>query len=410
MTLLAGGLNPLLTIFVLLSLVVLIIGLFLRFLKQPAVIIYIITGLIIGPEVLGWIDNSDTIKNMGDMGLILLMFFVGMEINLSKLITNWRVSVLGTSFQVLVSLLIIWGLGAWFGWSTPKIVTLAFVVALSSTTVVVKYLQDNNLLSTRIGQNALGVLLVQDVLVVPMMITVSALSGKDLETQDIILQSIGGIGIILIMIYLAQGKKVVLPFAKALVRDREMQVFMSFAICFGFSLITGLMGLSSALGAFVGGMIVGAARGTDWIRVSLETLRVFFVAIFFISIGLLIRLEFIMEHLAEVGIVVLILFTVNNIINTSIMRVFGENWRESFYTGALLAQAGEFGFMIAAVAYDQNTISDMDYQMVVSIISISLFLSPFWINFTKRITGFSAIMARLDPRNFVPEINRRIRR
>ena len=371
--------NPFLMKFVIISLGVVGIGFLLRLIKQPHVIIYIITGVILGPSVTGWVNDNVLISELGSLGLVLLLFFIGMEISLPSLISNWKFSVTGTLIQVLVSVLAIWIIGYFLDWSMARIVTLGFVISLSSTAVVLRILEERKEMETRVGQNALGILLVQDVLIVPMMIILGYMSGETIHQEEVILQSIGAVLIVGMMIWLYKKGQIKLPFHKLLKNDHEIQVFFAFGLCFGFAAITGFFGLSTALGAFVAGMVVASSKTTEWFHHSLYPLKVIFLALFFISIGLLIDLQFIWDNVGLIFLLVGVIFLTNNLIIALIARMFKIPWRESFYLGALLSQIGEFSFVLGALAYGSGIITDYAYQITISVISLTLLFSPFWI-------------------------------
>jgi CPA2 family monovalent cation:H+ antiporter-2 len=314
--------NPLLLKFVSIALAVVLVGFFLRMIRQTHVIIYIITGTVIGPHVLGLVSDSELISSLGSLGLILLLFFIGMEISLPKLVANWKVSVLGTILQVFLSVLVVWGIGLYFDWSMARILTLGFVISLSSTAVIVKLLQDSGEIDHPVGQNVLGVLLVQDILIVPMLITLSYLSGTPATSTEIALQIIGGLLILGLVAYLLYKKEIKLPYHKLLKNDHEIQIFFAFGLCFGFSAITGYFGLSTALGAFIAGILVASSKSTKWFHDSLYSLKVIFVALFFISVGMLIDVQFLWANIVVILPLVIIILIANNVINTLIMRGF----------------------------------------------------------------------------------------
>ncbi|GAB5523672.1 MAG: cation:proton antiporter [Roseivirga sp.] len=371
--------NPFLLKFVLISLGVVGVGFLLRLIKQPHVIIYIITGIILGPSVTGWVGDSELIEQLGSLGLVLLLFFIGMEISLPKLIANWKFSVTGTLIQVVVSVLAVWLIGYFLEWSLARVVTLGFVMSLSSTAVVLRILEERNEMETRVGQNALGILLVQDVLIVPMMIILGYMSGAEVHTQDVIMQLVGAVLIIGMVIWIYKKQEIKLPFHKLLKNDHEIQVFFAFGLCFGFASITGYFGLSTALGAFVAGMLVASSKTTEWFHHSLYPLKVIFLALFFISIGLLIDLEFIWDNVGLIFLLVAVIFLTNNLITALTARLFKIPWSESFYLGAVLSQIGEFSFVLGAIAFGSGIITDYAYQITLSVISLTLLFSPFWI-------------------------------
>lgn len=385
--------SPYMLEFISIALGIVLVGFVLRLLKQTNVIIYIITGVVVGPHVTGLVYDTELISSMGAMGLVLMLFFVGMEISLEKLVANWKVSVIGTVLQILFSILAVYLLGQFYAWSLARILTIGFVISLSSTAVLVKILNDTGEINQRVGQNVLGILLVQDIMIVPMLIALSYVSGKPVDSTAVLLQVVGGILISAFVGYMIVKKEIKFPFHKLIKNDHEVQLFLAFVICFGFSALTAFFGLSSALGAFIAGILVATAKSTSWVHHSLESLKIIFVALFFISVGLLIDLQFLYDNMTQILILVLVVFVTNNIINSLIMSGFKVGWRESVYTGALLSQVGEFSFVIGNLAFYNGIITDYAYQTIVSIISLTLLLSPAWINISRRITKISSTKA-----------------
>jgi CPA2 family monovalent cation:H+ antiporter-2 len=178
------------------------------------------------------------------------------------------------------------------------------------------------------------------------------------------------------------------PWLKWLKKDRELQLFGALGICFGVALLTGWLGLSTALGAFVAGMFIGVARETQWLHHSLEPFRVIFVALFFVSVGMMVDLQFMMENAGLIALLVVMVLVLNTFINAVILVLLGDPWRETLYVGALLAQIGEFGFVLAAVGINGHIITEYGYQLVISIITVTLLLSPAWILLVRRLLGW----------------------
>jgi CPA2 family monovalent cation:H+ antiporter-2 len=371
--------DPILSILVVLSIGIILVSFVFKLVKQPYVIAYILVGILMGPFGLKLITDESLISNLGSFGMVLLLFFIGMEISLPKLIANWRIPVLGTLIQVAFSLGATWVIGYFLQWSFNQIMVLGLVISLSSSAIVITYLQSKDMLNSNFGQNVIGILLVQDILVVPMLILLNSLSGDVVTGVDILKQISGGLLILGITIWVIKKKTIKLPFGDRIRKDHEIQVFIAFAFCFGFALLTAFFGLSSALGAFVAGMIVSKAKETTWVHSSLHAFRIVFVALFFVSVGMLINLDFLINNLGVVSIMVLLAFITNNLINAVIVRSLGESWQDSLYTGAILAQIGEFSFILGATAYFIGLISEHTYQLVISTISVTLILSPFWI-------------------------------
>lgn len=381
-------LDPLLPRLVGICLAVLLIGLVLRRLGQPHVVGYLLTGIAIGPAALGLVSDSVLIGHMGSIGVVLLLFFVGMEVSPQRLIENWKVAVLGTFLQVLASCACVWLLGAYLDWPLPRSILLGFVISLSSTAVVLKLLQDWKLMETSVGQTSLAVLLAQDLAIIPMLIVLGALGDSEIEGADIFLQVTGGTLAAAFAVLLVKKKTVRLPLGRLIRSDHELQVFAATCIALGLAFVTGICHLSTALGAFLGGMLVGSARETAWVHRSLEPFRVVFVAVFFLSVGMLVDLEFLVANGKQVSVLVAVVLVTNTFINAGMVRLFGASWKDSLYAGALLAAIGEFSFVLASVGRQNGIISDFGYQLTLVVIATSLFVSPAWIAFLARMFGF----------------------
>jgi monovalent cation:H+ antiporter-2, CPA2 family len=371
--------DPMLSNFVIIALITLILGLFLKLLKSPSIIAYILTGVLIGPYGLSLIKDDIVINQLGNIGIIFLMFFIGMEISVSKLLSNWKISILGTAFQITVSVLAMLIVGKIIGLGINQIILLGFVISLSSTAVLIKLLKESKKLNSSIGRNILGILLVQDIAVVPMIITLSFLASTTIDYFTISLQIIGSLLIFSLIFFVIRRGYINLPFSKFIRKDPELKVFAAFILCFTISMITGLFQLSTALGAFIGGIIISYARETHWVSKQLETFRVLFVALFFISVGLLIDLRFVSKYIIIIAYVLIMVFLLNTTINACILRVLGNKWRASFITGAYLAQIGEFSFVLISISFQTKLIGSFAYNITIAIIALSLAISPFWI-------------------------------
>jgi len=364
---------------------ILLIGMLMHTLKQPNVIAYLLAGILLGPSAFALVTDQITLDRIGALGVVMLMFFIGMEVSPKKLIDNWKIAVIGTFAQIAITVLIVKLIGLIFGWPTILCVLLGFILALSSTAVVLNLLQNRNELETSHGQDALTVLLAQDIAVIPMLIVIGLLSGDAISTTEATLQIIGGIALLGLCAWIVIKPDFRIPvIGEAVKNDHDLQVFGALLLCFGLALISGLFNLSAALGAFVAGMVVAAANEAKWVHGSLESFKTVFVALFFVSIGMLVDIGFILPDWYKVIGLTLFALILNTIINGAVFRLLGESWGNSVYTGALLAQIGEFSFVLAAVGMTSGILADANYQLIVAVIAFSLLLSPFWISYTRR--------------------------
>ncbi|WP_370089585.1 cation:proton antiporter [Ekhidna sp.] len=382
---LASEINLLLIV----SLVIVVLGLMLRRFNQPYIIAYILSGVILGPHGLSFVTDIDVAQNLGDIGLIILMFFIGMEISLPDFLKRWKVAFFGTGMQVVFSILLMYLLGSFFGWSLNRMILLGFIISISSSAVVIKLIEDQSNPESKTSRNVISILLTQDILIVPMMIVITILGGEALDVKQVTLQIIGGVLIVLTMIYLIKKQKIKFPFEKVLSEDHELQIFAGLIACFGIALITSLFELSASLGALVSGILINASDSNKWLHDSLHSFRVVLISVFFISVGMLIDLEFLMEHWLAVSLLVLIVYLSNHGINAVSLRLLGNNWKESLLGGSFLAQIGEFSFVLATIGLQQDIITTYGYQITVIVIAITIFISPFWVLLTQQAIGYS---------------------
>ena len=196
---------------------------------------------------------------------------------------------------------------------------------------------------------------------------------------------LGGALFVGIIVYIYIKQTITLPFANALRQDRELQVFAAILFCFGGALLSSVFGISPALGAFVGGMVMRAGKACTWIHNTLHSFRILFVAIFFIGVGLQIDLAFIVENIWPISIMLLGVYLTNHLLNSLMLRLFSCNWAEAFLGGALLAQIGELSFLLSSLGFSLGIIEQYTYSFTISLISLTLVVSPFWIAFSEQL-------------------------
>lgn len=376
------------TLICIIGLAVVLSGFLLKKIKQPTLIAYILIGILIGQHGFDLITDETTMRYIGELGIILLFFFIGMEIDLTSFIGNWKLAVFGTIGQFVLSIGSVWAIGLLFDWDSTRIIVLGFVIALSSSAVIFKLLEEKQLLDKKIGQNVSSILLAQDIAIAPILIIISIVGGEDTSINSVILKIIGGILILSAIIYIYIKKEITwLPFRKTIKKDHELQVFLALFFCFAGAMIAGLFGISEALGAFVGGLVMHAGKATRWIHDAIHSFRILFVAIFFISIGAQINIEFLLSNLLPLGLVLIAVYVLNQFINTLILKTYNNSWKDAFFGGAMLAQIGELSFLICITALNLDILTQYAYNFTISLISLTICISPFWILITEKISG-----------------------
>lgn len=371
---------------VILSFVILLLILLLRKLKQPYFIAYMLSGVLLGPEVLGIIGKGETIEQLGELGIILLMFFIGAEINLPSLTKNFEKPLLAALTQLLLSLGLIWGIGYYLNWSYTTIMLTGFIISLSSSAIIFQYLSRNGEINSSLGLITCGVLLIQDILIVPMMLTLNFMARGSVEPSDLVKVTLGAMLTVAFLRAAFIKKLFKIPFKKDILADHDLQVFIGFALCFGMAWVTHWFGLSAAFGAFTAGIVIGQDKATRWLDRSLVPFRVFFLAFFFISIGLQIKLGFIKENIFTILFVTLSVLLINSFINATVFRAMGHTWRDSVYAGALLSQIGEFSFVLMTMAFDLKLVGAYTYQVTLAVIAITMVMTNIWIAIIQKFT------------------------
>jgi CPA2 family monovalent cation:H+ antiporter-2 len=217
------------------SLVILLIVYILRKFRQPYFVAYIIAGILLGPQMLNIFNHTETITGLGELGVVLLMFFIGAEINLPNLTKNFVKPLAVAFIQLCFSFAFISMLSLYFNWDAKLIVLLSFIISLSSSAIVFQYLTNSGEMHTSLGLLTCGFLLLQDLLVVPMMLVINFISGEELPTDHIIKACLGTV-LSIVFLWAAFSKKMFrIPFKKDIIADHDLQVFVGFLFCFGFA-------------------------------------------------------------------------------------------------------------------------------------------------------------------------------
>jgi len=286
--------------------------------------------------------------------------------------------------QLFFSFGFVYLLGLYFGWDLRLIVLLAFVVSLSSSAIVFQYLDRTGQLQSPLGLLSCGVLLIQDLLVVPMLLVLNMISGQEVPPGQLFKATLGAV-LSGLFLWGAVSKKLFrIPFKEALAADHDLQVFLGFLMCFGMAWFTWYFGLSPALGAFLAGILIGQDKATRWLDTALVPFRVFFMAFFFISVGLQLNMDFFAGHWATIASLALTIIIINSLINAFVFRITGYKWRESVYAGALLSQIGEFSFVLITLARGLGMVEGATHQIILCVIALTMMLSSLWIDAIRR--------------------------
>lgn len=378
-------------------------------LHQPVLVGYIIVGLILGPSVLGVVEGRKDVSMLAELGILLLLFIVGMEMDLKNFKSVSRVSLVTCGAQIGIGLISMIGLGLIFGWAFNTMILLGFAVALSSTAVALKLLEDMGLRGTKIGQNSVGILIAQDLAVIPMILIIGALATADGFNYEGMARLFVAIVLMGGVMYLLQTKPGVFKdiwakfesFAGDMMKGQT--TITALAFCFTASAVAGLFGLSAAYGAFLAGIVLGQTVSRDTVHKQTQPVFDVMIMVFFLSIGLLIDLGFLAEHWVPALTVLFITMLLKTVVNVFVLRKLGVEKNEAYVTGAVLAQVGEFSFILAAMGLSMSTIDEISYKYVVAIITLSLLATPLWLYLVKRFD----VLQQVDLRPLAEKIKKR---
>ena len=371
--------------------VALVCGILLVRVRQPAIVGYMIAGVVLGPSGLALVEDRATIGLLAEMGVLLLLFVVGMELSLRAFMTVYRIAILGALVQVAICLGAMGLLLMVFGWPFELAVLLAFVISLSSTAVAIRMLEDIGELRTEIGRRAVGLLIAQDLMVVPMMLVLNGMvrpGGLSMPTVYTICFALAFLSVF--VWYLSRRQRVSVPLARWAVKSVDLTALSTLTYCFAAATVTSMLGLSAALGAFLAGLFIGNSTSRREMNQAIKPIEGVLLMVFFLSVGLLIDLAYIWENIVAVLLFLVIVTLGKTTMNIFVLRFLGEPWDRAFVTGLTLGQVGEFSFVLAATGLSIGLISGSGYQLVVAIIALSLMFSPFWLHGVRRV---STVMA-----------------
>ncbi|MFQ6018494.1 MAG: cation:proton antiporter [Kiloniellaceae bacterium] len=368
-------------------------GIAMRRFRQPPVMGYILAGAILGPAGFGLVESRAFIQLLAELGVLMLLFLIGMELSLRAVREVWKLALAVTALQIVVGLIAMSGLGYLLDWPLPMTVLLGFVVAISSTAVAIKMLDEIGELRSRTGQITVGILVAQDLAVVPMMLILSSFRGGGEIGFDAVVKVALSVGFLaLLVFYLLRRQRLRLPFAKAVGNSHDLMPLAGLAFCFGAAALSGLLGVSAAYGAFLAGLVIGNSTSRRVMIHHTAPIQSVLLMAFFLSIGLLVDFKYIWHNLGAVLLTVAFVAVLKTALNIGFIRLLGEDWPRAFLSGALLAQLGEFSFVLAALGLSGGVISDEAHRLIVAVTVLSLLGSPFWLETARRLHR----IARLD--------------
>ncbi|KXU80875.1 monovalent cation:proton antiporter family protein [Aeromonas enteropelogenes] len=364
---------------ILLFAAVLLVAIFRR-LGLPVILAYLIAGVLLGPHGLAMVTGQSTMQTIAELGIVFLMFSLGLEFSLPKLLAMRRL-VLGVGgLQVLLTSLLFFWLARWWGLSLPQALVVSGTLALSSTAVVIKQLGEQKQLHTRRAQLGVSVLLFQDLAVVPLLVMIPILARPEVQGSALLAEIAWATlkGLFALLSLLAVGKWLLPLLFHEVARARSDELFVLSALLVALlaAAMTYSLGLSMALGAFLAGMMLGESHYRHQLEVDIKPFRDVLMGLFFITIGMAMNWELVARDWWQVLLCVLGLVLCKALLVLLAGRLMGERKRDALAAGIMLSQVGEFGFVLLALASHHGLLARELVSLLIGMGIISIAMTP----------------------------------
>lgn len=366
-------------------------------LKQSSILGYLVAGTIVGPAGLSLVKAGDHVHVIAELGVAMLLFSIGLEFSFARLRRLGKIALVGGSSQILLTMALACGVSLLFGLNLKVAVAIGAMLALSSTACVLRILVDRKTIDSRYGRNSLGILLMQDIAVVPLVLLMTVLaSGGSFGESMVVLGKTTSLGVLLIGAFLVLFRFVVprLFNIKQWAQNRDLPVLLAIVVAIGSALAAHELGISPAMGAFVAGVLLGESPFAVQIRADVTSLRTLFVTLFFASVGMLGEPAWVLENWAVVGGTVTAIVVGKTLVVALVVRMLGHGTAISLASGLCLAQVGEFSFVLAEIGRG-DVFSEYVFDLIVSSTILTLFVTPFLITLAPRVTqGYHRVRSR----------------
>ncbi|WP_457574452.1 cation:proton antiporter domain-containing protein [Desulfolithobacter sp.] len=357
-----------------------------HFLRLPPVVGLLLTGILAGPHGFGLVGAVHEVEALAEIGVILLLFSIGIEFSFKKLIEIKKQALIGGSFQVGLTILAVYLVASLAGLSPAEAIFYGFLISLSSTAIVLRLIQERAEVDTPHGRTDLGVLLFQDVVIVPMILVTPLLVGGHVEAGDgsLLLFAAKSVAIIGLILVAARYLMPWLLHQVARTRSKELFLLSVVAICFTIAWLTSYAGLSLALGAFIAGLIISESEYSYQALGNILPFRNVFTSFFFVSIGMLLDTGYLLRHPGTILVVSAGVLLLKGIIATGGAILLGLPLRSSILAGLAISQVGEFSFILSKTGLEYGLLTS-HYQLFLAVAVLTMAATPFIIMLSPRI-------------------------
>jgi CPA2 family monovalent cation:H+ antiporter-2 len=356
--------------------------------KIPTILGYLLTGIIVGPSMLGIIGDHHDIEMIAEIGVIMLLFSIGIEFSLNHLLKIRKIVFLGGFLQLVFTVVVTMFIARGYDIEWIGALFIGFITALSSTAVVLKILQERSELTSNYGRTVLGILIFQDLLLVPLLLFTPILGGQETGANTSLL--LLGVKAIIIILFIYIGNRWLMPrLLHAIARTRNQELFMMsiLFICLAVALFTAKLGMSLAFGAFVAGLMISDTQYSHNAFGNLAPLKDIFVSFFFISIGILLDVNFLVEHPLLVVFTVFLVIFFKAVMAAGTAFLLGHTFRGTIMVGLALSQVGEFSFLLASMGVAYGLLSSYHYQLFLTVAVMTMVLTPLLMRSSKPLSN-----------------------
>jgi CPA2 family monovalent cation:H+ antiporter-2 len=346
--------------------------------KLPTVVGFLLTGILAGPYGFGLISAIHEVEILAEIGVVLLLFTIGVEFSLKEFVRMKKSVILGGSLQVILTFLLSFAMATQLGRPFNEAVFIGFFISLSSTAIVLKILQEKAQFDSPHGRMALAVLIFQDIIVVPMILVTPLLAGEVANLgKSLGFLALKGIGVFVLVAVSARWLVPGLLHQIARSRSRELFLLSVLVMCFGVAWLTYLAGLSLALGAFLAGLIISESEYGYHALGNIVPFRDVFTSLFFVSIGMLLDLGFLIKHPDQVALFTVAAIIAKTLIATIAVLSLGLPLRTAIIAGLTLCQVGEFSFILARFGVDYGLLAGDTFQLFLAVAVVTMGVTPF---------------------------------
>ncbi len=355
-------------------------------LRLPTIVGFLISGILAGPYGLGLIGAIKEVETLAEVGVVLLLFTIGIELSFAKLLEIRKSVLLGGSVQVFLTILVTFLIASRLGYGLGISIFLGFLISLSSTAIVLKLIQERAEVDSPYGRTALGVLIFQDIIIVPMILAAPMLSKvMVIESESLIVLLLKVIGILLLVIAGARWIVPRLLYQIAKTRNREVFLLSIFVICLAVAWATSSAGFSLSIGAFLAGLIISESEYSHEALSNVLPFRDIFTSFFFISIGMLLNVDFLFQQSWVVLLIALGVLVSKSAIAGLAAIFLGLPLRTSILVGLALCQVGEFSFILSETGIEHGLLDEYSYQMFLAVSVTTMLVTPFMILLAPRL-------------------------